>query len=135
LKLFDFPKDEYELLTEFTIPGQPGRKSNSRQIVINQKTGKPMVIKSKSSIAYAEYFLINVPAEARQNWGSLEDHLAIRLVIYYASMRPDVSDELIKDLLEKSGVVKNDRYIRAGLVFGLIDKEKPRTELRIYRVR
>lgn len=39
-------------MISFFIHGQPPRKSNSRQIVTNRRTGKPMLIKSAEALAW-----------------------------------------------------------------------------------
>jgi Holliday junction resolvase RusA-like endonuclease len=122
----------YELLTEFEITGQPARKSNSRRIVKNKKTNKPLLIKSEVALNYTSEFLSQVPAEAKQRFGGLDKPLALYVVVYYKSRRPDLSIELIMDLLEKSGVVQNDRYIREQRAWGFVDKKNPRIRLRLY---
>ena len=128
------PEDRYELLMEFEILGEPGSKGNSRQIVTNQNTGRPMVIKSRKSLEYEHIFNMQVNGSMALGLGSPEERLAIWVLVYYRSHRPDVSIELIKDLMEKAGIISNDRYIKAHFIFGEIDKNNPRSLIRIYKI-
>jgi len=133
--VFDPPQNLYTLLTEFTVNGEPARKSNSRRLVTNTRTGKPMVIKSAKAMEYGESFLLQVPISARRMWGGSNEHMALWGEIYYASHRPDLSVELILDLLEEAKVISNDRWIKAHFLFGGVDRFNPRAHLRIYRIR
>lgn len=133
--IFYPPEDDYEQVLQLEILGQPPRKSNSRQIVTNAATNKPMIIKSKKALGYSEQFLQQVPGWARLGVGSPEDPLLLVAVVYYTSNLPDLSVELVKDLLEKAEVLSNDRYVKAELLFFRVDKSNPRTEITLYRVR
>ena len=131
--VWKLPEPDYDLMVEFTIQGEPGRKSNQRRIV-KGKSGKPIIIKGEKAMKYAESFLAQVPEEARLGLGDLHHPVALWAHIYYASNRPDVSTELIQDLLEKAGVVSNDRWIKTLVIFGSVDRENPRVELKLYSI-
>lgn len=140
-KTFDLPLDlstlfpeRYQLLVDFTVPGNLQRKDNGRQIVWNKKTQKPMVIKSANALSYRNAFLKAVPESAVQKLGSESSPLALWANIFYQSNRSDVSVELLKDLLEKAGVISNDRWIKTHYIFGQIDRDTPRTELKLFRI-
>jgi len=126
------PPDNFKLVAEFTIKGKPERKSNSRRIVRNKKTKKMLVIKSQEALIYADSFAKQVPDSAKVGVGNKDEILALWANVYYPSNRQDLSIEMIKDLLEKNGVVANDRWIKAHLVFGAIDRENPRVDLKLY---
>jgi hypothetical protein len=130
----DLPASQYELVTAFTVLGEPGRKSNGRRIMMNHATGRPMLVKSKKALNYCSSFMTQVPDEAKVGMGSEKEPLALWAHIYYASNRPDVSSELLMDLLEKAGVVLNDRWIKTQVLYGAIDRLNPRVELRVYRI-
>ena len=132
--VWDLPAGQYELALSMTILGEPGRKSNQRRIVRNNKTGKAMLIKSQKALDYSASFLAQVPEETKRGIGGPKEPLALWAVIHYASNRPDVSTELIQDLLEKAGVISNDRHLKQLIIFGSIDRENPRVELRLYRI-
>ncbi len=125
----------YELLAEFTVLGQPPRKSNQRMVVSRGKGGPPMVIKSEKARTYVGHFVLSVPGEYRDMvHGSLEEDLRLDIIVWYTSRRPDLSIELIKDCIEAAGVIKNDRYVREEHLYGFVDKENPRTTIRLYRI-
>ncbi len=126
---------KYELLAEFTVSEQPPRKSNQRIIARRGPGGSPMVIKSKNARKYVDHFIPSVPEEYRTlGVGALDDDLRLDIIVWYTSRRPDLSVELIKDCLEAAGVIKNDRYVREEHLYGFVDKENPRTMIRLYRI-
>lgn len=126
--------EEYELLAEFTIFGQPPRKSNRRRLVTRGRGGKPMFIKSKEALEYEKDFIKQTIGAYKQEWGSLKENLRLDVNVFYTSRRPDLSVELIMDCLSKAGVIKNDRYIREEHIFGYVDKYIPRISIRLYRI-
>lgn len=141
IQLFDTPfdpaeifADQYKLIVGFVVPGSLRRKDNGRQIVYNKKTEKLMVIKSKASLSYAQAFMQFVPEQAKQRYGSKEFPLLLWANIFYQSNRSDVSIELLKDLLQKAHVVSDDRWIKTHFVFGQIDKENPRTHVKLFQI-
>lgn len=128
--------EEYELLAEFTIIGQPPRKSNQRRIVSRGrgKNARPMLIRSADALRYEKDFIQQVVGTHKQEWGSLKEDLRIDINVWYTSRRPDLSIELIKDCLTKARVIKDDRYIREERTNGYVDKENPRISIRLYRI-
>ena len=124
--------EDYELLCYFSIPGNLPRKSNNRRIVTNKKTNKPMIIKSKPSMAYLKQFAKHLPKELKDV--SFEGDLLLVANIYYSSWRPDLSDELLCDLLQDNGVVRNDRQFMEKFLSRLKDAENPRVEAWIYQI-
>lgn len=113
------------MVIEFWIGGQPPRKSNSRVIVTNRRTGKPMVIKSKEARDWVAAALLEIPQEARLGLGSLDEPLAVTYRVFYKTRLPDLSIELIKDALEKAGVISNDRYIYEDHAYKHFSKDEP----------
>lgn len=128
-------KRGYELLAEFTVTGQPPRKSNQRMIVRRGRGGSPMVIKSKKAREYVDHFIASIPEEYQTlNAGTLDDDLRLDIIVWYINRRSDLSVELIKDCIEAAGIIKNDRYVREEHLYGFVDKENPRTKIRLYRI-
>lgn len=113
------------------LTGQPPRKSNSRRIVRDRRTGKPRSIKSREALAWVKQALIEIPAQARQGVGSPNHPLAITFWVRYASRRPDLSVELILDTLQEAGVIADDRYVFETHAFKEIDRESPGVEILI----
>ena len=111
------------------ITGQPPRKSNSRRIVRNQRSGKPMVIKSQEALAWMKDADKQIPPGARLGLGSADNPLAITFWIRYASRRPDLSVELVLDLLQKAGVISDDRHVYEYHAFKEFDRDAPGVEI------
>ncbi len=132
--VLELPVERYTLLVSIEILGEPGRKSNQRRIVTNQSTGKLMLIKSEKAMNYTSSFIAQVPPGYQVHLGSPDTHLALWTKIYYASARPDLSLELIQDLLQEAGVVENDRFFKQTFAFSAIDRDCPRAEIRIYEI-
>ena len=88
-------------------------------------------IKEKAALQYEKRF-----QQAVQNSPTLEPlpektSLYLEATIFYPDMRRDLDGELLPDLLQKSKLVKNDRYFRRKTYVGRIDKENPRVEFEI----
>ena len=111
------------------LSGQPPRKSNSRRIVRNKRTGAPMLIKSKDALAWMRDADKQIPPEARQGLGSADRPLSITFWVRYASRRPDLSVELILDLLQKAGVISDDRHVYEYHAFKEFDSDAPGVEV------
>jgi Holliday junction resolvase RusA-like endonuclease len=88
-----------------------------------------MSIKSSEALEYEQDFLKQI---TRKHQLGLDGQLSLRGHIYYRSGRSDLSDELLCDMLEKSGVIVNDRRIRHKDLRAFIDKDNPRVEISIF---
>jgi hypothetical protein len=126
------PENKYTRLLSFTVAGNLPRKSNQRRIV--KVRGKPLIIKSKQALAYTDSFMQQVPEESKLGLGGEKNPLALWAHVHYQSNRSDLSVELLKDLLEKAGVIKNDRWIKAEFLFASIDRDHPRVEMAVYAI-
>ena len=115
---------------ELTILGNLPRKSNSRQLFKNRRTGKLFSAKSSKALKYEDYFIMQAVSIKR---GLFVDKEPLKLTchIYYQSKLSDLSDELFCDLLQKSGIIPNDRYIVEKHLYHHIDKINPRVEAEI----
>lgn len=107
------------------LPGEPPRKSNSRMVVRNRRTGKPMVIKSPEARAWIERALLTIPPEDRRELGSADRPLWIEFDCYYETRRPDLSIELVMDALERADVISNDRHVYRLTARKHFSKDKP----------
>jgi len=103
--------------------------------VTNRNTGKPMFIKSDKAQDYEDNFLKQITGLHRLGLGGEGDPILVWARIWYRSNQPDVSSELILDLLQKADVLTNDRWAKGQMLFGAVDVENPRTEFRFYRLR
>lgn len=117
----------------FTIYGNPKTKKNSSQIIMNQRTGRPMVIPSK---AYKQY---EKDCGMQLNGKGLKINYPVNLkAVYYRKDRRKVDlsnlHEALQDILVKYGVLEDDNYTIVASHDGScvrIDKENPRTEVEI----
>jgi len=114
-----------------SIQGQPPRKSNSRRIVKNKRTGKPMVIKSKEALAWLKAAAWQIPEEAKCNVGRPDQPLRITFFVRYETRMPDLSTELVLDMLQKNGVIKDDRYVFEKVEQKIIDGRDPGVDILI----
>ena len=117
----------------FTIYGNPKTKKNSSQIIMNQRTGRPMVIPSK---AYKQY---EKDCGMQLNGKGLKINYPVNIkAVYYRKDRRKVDlsnlHEALQDILVKYGVLEDDNYTIVASHDGScvrIDKEDPRTEVEI----
>jgi len=88
-----------------------------------------MLIKSPEALLYEQFFGRQVPGWACKG---LSGKLCLEAKIYYANVQSDLSDELLCDLLQATGIIQNDRDIYRKVLEKEIDKTNPRVELKIF---
>ena len=108
----------------FTVHGEPASKANSRKMVLIK--GRPALIKSQKARDYVKTFeqqcpVLEVP--------TTED-VVVEMMIYYASRRPDLDESLILDCMQ-CRVYKNDRQVKQKFIYWGLDKEDPRSIIRV----
>lgn len=117
----------------FTILGKLASKSNSRRLVA--PGGRPMSIKSAAAMEFEEGAIPQIPADLKGlGLGSKNQLLGLSATIYYPSFRSDLDDTLLCDVLERAGVVSNDRWIREKRLLARVDKDNPRVEVRLWEL-
>lgn len=121
------------LLLEIKVRGTLRRKGNSRRIV-KPKGQNWRVIKSEKSLNYAEDFAKQITGDMKLELGNKDQHLRMDVIVYYPNFRYDLSVELLKDLLQATGVLKDDRWIREEHLYAFIDKTNPRVKVRLYAI-
>jgi Holliday junction resolvase RusA-like endonuclease len=120
-------------IVNFWLSGQPPRKSNARRI-FRSKSGKPMIVKSKKALAWMESALWEIPALAKLELGSKLVPVSVVCQVYYKTRLPDLSIELILDLLEKGQVISNDRWVYSIEARKDFSKEYPGVYVRIKEI-
>jgi hypothetical protein len=108
----------------FTVYGEPASKANSRKMVLIK--GRPALIKSQKARDYVKTFeqqcpVLEVPTT---------DDVVVEMMIYYASRRPDLDESLILDCMQ-CRVYKNDRQVKQKFIYWGLDKENPRSVIRV----
>jgi len=113
---------------DFWVAGEPASAKNQRRIV--SVGGKPRLIKSAKALAYCKEFQRQSPSGLEL----IDGDVAVRCDVWYASRRPDLSCmDLLMDLLQ--GVAyKNDRSVRASMSLWNLDRENPRTRIRVRKI-
>lgn len=109
---------------EFDIMGEPASKANSRKFVIIR--GRPRIIKSSKALGYERDFALQCPKLKPL----FEGDVHVDLEIFYATRRPDVDESLILDGMQ-GRIYRNDRQVRSKTVTGRIDRQSPRTRIRV----
>jgi len=106
----------------FVVYGEPASKANSRKMVTIK--GVPRLIKSRKALGYAEVFKLQCRGSP------MEGDVKVSMTIYYGSRRPDLDESLILDLLQ--GIAyHNDRQVKEKHIIWGLDRENPRTEIRV----
>ncbi len=117
----------------FTILGNLPRKSNSRQVFKNRRTGNIIFAKSATALDYTDSFLLQTKNVDKSLFQSSRP-LKLTAKIYYQSKLSDLSDELLCDLMQKSGIIFNDRLIKEKHLYCYLDKINPRCEVEIEEI-
>ncbi len=113
----------------FTVFGQCYSMKNSH-ILARGRT-----IKHPKARQFEQDFGLQVPPEAKRGLGSQDRPLMAIVSVWYPSWRQDVDVEIVWDLLQKCGVVSNDRWIREKHIFGArIDPINPRVEIEVSEI-
>lgn len=112
----------------FTIEGEPASKANQRKLVLIK--GRMVPIKSKKALDYVKEFQKQIPKIDPLT----EDYVKVEMMIYYASRRPDLDESLILDCMQNY-VYYNDRQVKEKHIYWGLDKERPRTIIRVSEYR
>lgn len=113
-------------IVEMVIFGEPCSKANSRRLV-KSKSGRPLFIKSQKALDYVKSF----QKQCRKIEPPVEKDVAVRIVIFYASRRPDLDESLILDCMQ-GPIYKNDRQVKEKhIIWGGVDKDSPRAEISV----
>jgi len=116
------------MVWEQTIFGEPASKSNQRRVV--KIGGKIRVIKSAKALRYGKEF----QAQVKSPESPIEGDLELGVVVWYATRRPDLDVSLLMDLLQQNEVIKNDRQFKVIKAYHALDRENPRSSMRILRL-
>ena len=120
-------------MLKFTIPLPPVTKKNHQQIIVNKKTGRPMVIPSRQYKQYEKECGWFVQGKGLK----IKDPVNVKCVYYMPNRRRvDLTNlmEATHDILVKYEVLEDDNSKIIRSVDGsrvLYDKENPRTEITI----
>jgi hypothetical protein len=108
----------------FTVYGEPASKANSRKMVMIK--GRPALIKSQKARDYVSFFEAQCPTLKVPT----TDDVMVEMMIHYASRRPDLDESLILDCMQNR-IYKNDRQVKQKFIYWGLDKEEPRSIIRV----
>lgn len=117
-------------MLKFTIPLAPVTKKNSQRIVINRKTGRPMIMPSKQYKDYEREAALFIPRGVY-----IDKPVNVKCLFYMPTRRKcDLTNllEAIDDILVKAGLLADDNYTIIASHDGsrvYYDKDNPRTEV------
>ena len=90
-----------------------------------------MLIKSAEALQWVSDAIYQIPADAKQRLGSAEEPVEVVLHIYYRDRRPDLSGELVLDVLEEAGVISNDRHVYHLDLYKHFSKHRPGVDVTV----
>lgn len=112
------------------IHGPLSNKSNSRQLVYFG--GQARLIKSPDARKYEKVFEAAVwRSSGRVSPLPPDTKLYLYATVYQENLRRDLDCELLPDLLQKSGIIRNDRNVWRKQYERKLDKLNPRVEFEI----
>lgn len=111
------------IIATMTIFGQLPSLKNRRRLIPGKGKRKPMIIKSRDAMDYEQAFLVAIPQRMRVGY---EGPVSVKVRVWYQSRRSDLSTELLFDLLQKAGIIKNDNQVHHVESFKGLDREHPR---------
>ena len=109
---------------QFIVEGEPASKANTRKLVYVK--GKMLFIKSKKALDYVKTFDKQCPPLKNL----LTCDVRVEMKIYYKTRRPDLDESLILDCMQNK-IYENDRQVKEKHIWHWIDKEEPRTHIRV----
>jgi Holliday junction resolvase RusA-like endonuclease len=86
-------------------------------------------IKHPKAAAFERDFAYQVRPEHRLNLGSPKQPLRANVSVWYPSRRQDLSAEIVYDLLQKCGIIANDRFVVEKHEYAHVDPKNPRVEI------
>lgn len=118
------------------IHGNPVSQKNSKNIVTNHRTGRPIIISSKNVQSWHKNAKVELLEQI--NGRSVENYpVSVSMILYYNNKRArdlDNSSTSVLDALVKSGILVDDNYNyinRLVVEYGGVDRDNPRTEIQI----
>tara|TARA_R100000458_G_C8233489_1_gene214500 strand:- start:458 stop:832 length:375 start_codon:yes stop_codon:yes gene_type:complete len=112
---------------EFEILGEPASKANSRKLVTIK--GRPAFIKSEKARKYVKSFKEQCPKLDPL----LDGNVSVWITIHYATRRPDLDESVILDAMQDL-IYANDRQVKEKHIFWELDRENPRSEIKIQAI-
>jgi len=112
------------------VYGKVPSKSSSRRIIINRRTGRPMVISSKKTLMYEKDFAKQVTSQYKNKFNP-DDRLKVSINWYSNNFKQDIDNipKVILDNCEKNDIIYNDNRVDFLQITRIIDKKNPRADI------
>lgn len=132
---------EQIIVFDYTIYGDPPSQKNSKRIMKNIKTGRPILIKSSKFYRW-EKDVLRQAKDDKVPKLNIDYPVMAEILVYRKNKHGGVGDvpnfiQAPLDFLVKVGVLKDDNR---DIVFGVdgsrlfFDYEKPRIEIKLYKI-
>ena len=118
-------------LLTFTIRGHLVSLKNSRNVALNRKTGQLFPVKNAKIAQFEQDFLLQCPKYREPHF---TEDVGVKVAVYYPSRRQDLDCALIYDLLQKSGIVKNDRQVKTKQETWHLDSKNPKVVVTVWEL-
>jgi len=116
-------------LVSLIINGHLPSLKNQVKLARSRKSGKPYTYKSKELEEYEKNFFLQVPAKARIKYPG---PVSLKVRVWYRSKKSDLNIEYLKDLLQKTEIILNDRQIMHEENWKGCSQENPRVVFSLY---
>lgn len=123
-QLFTFNKALNNPVCRFTVHGALQSKANTRKLVFNRRTRRPMFIKSERARDFASSAVQQIPILSPLVSGDV----AVVIHVYYPTRRNDLDVSLILDLMQ-GRIYENDRCVKEQHLYHHLDRDNPRVEV------
>ena len=87
--------------------------------------------KNAKILQFEKDFLLQCPKYSEPRF---EGDVGVIVHAYYPSRRQDLDCALIYDLLQKAGIVKNDRQVKSKHERCFLDRSNPRVEVSVWEL-
>lgn len=111
------------LIASMTIFGNLPSLKNRRRLIPGKGARRPLIIKSAECMEYERMFLAHITPKQRIGY---DGPVSVKVRVHYQSRRSDLSTELLFDLIQKAGIIKNDNQIMHVESWKGLDRENPR---------
>lgn len=121
----------------YTILGKPATKKNSMRIAYTV-SGRPILLPSKTNVSWSNDAVRQLQEQHRGPNGALpplDGPVSVTYRIYLRDRQSEGDADnymaAVNDVLQKAGVLANDKLIRCGMFTKSYDKENARVDIQI----
>lgn len=116
---------------KLTLLGAPPSLKNNQAMAVTQRGRRVFYTKANVKL-WQKYALLQIKPRHCGHFVKT-DKLAITCHVYYPNNRRDLDREAVWDILQKAGVIVNDRQFVEEHNYKHLDKANPRVEIEIQK--